>query len=96
MDDDKLDREWIVRNVLGGMSAGFGLRGAFASTFPYMATWLFKISSLVVVILDWHPAFTTIIILAGWVAKTLVASLVSGWVGGDEQAGEAWLAYSIP
>jgi lipid intermediate transporter len=27
LDDDKLDREWIVRNVLGGMSAGFGLRG---------------------------------------------------------------------
>lgn len=29
LDDDKLDREWIVRNVLGGMSAGFGLRGMF-------------------------------------------------------------------
>ena len=29
LDDDKLDREWIVRNVLGGMSAGFGLRGAY-------------------------------------------------------------------
>lgn len=27
LDDDKLDREWIVRNILGGMSAGFGLRG---------------------------------------------------------------------
>ncbi|KAF9031515.1 Arv1-domain-containing protein [Hymenopellis radicata] len=26
LDDDKLDKEWIVRNVLGGMSAGFGLR----------------------------------------------------------------------
>lgn len=26
-DDDRLDREWIVRNVLGGMAAGFGLRG---------------------------------------------------------------------
>ncbi|KAJ8072063.1 sterol homeostasis protein [Marasmius tenuissimus] len=26
LEDDKLDREWIVRNVLGGMSAGFGLR----------------------------------------------------------------------
>ncbi|KAL5526652.1 ARV1 [Sanghuangporus sanghuang] len=25
-DDDKLDREWVVRNVLGGMAAGFGLR----------------------------------------------------------------------
>jgi hypothetical protein len=27
IDDDKLDREWAIRNVLGGMSAGFGLRG---------------------------------------------------------------------
>ncbi|KZT73172.1 Arv1-domain-containing protein [Daedalea quercina L-15889] len=26
LDEDRLDREWIVRNVLGGMSAGFGLR----------------------------------------------------------------------
>jgi lipid intermediate transporter len=48
------------------------------------------------VIFDWHPAFTTIIILAGWAVKTLVSSLVSGWVGGNEQAGAAWLAYSIP
>ena len=30
LDDDKLDREWIVRNILGGMSAGFGLRGKFS------------------------------------------------------------------
>ncbi len=27
LDDDRLDRGWIVRNVLGGMAAGFGLRG---------------------------------------------------------------------
>ncbi|KAI6133477.1 Arv1-like family-domain-containing protein, partial [Pisolithus thermaeus] len=25
-DEDKLDREWVVRNVLGGVAAGFGLR----------------------------------------------------------------------
>ena len=30
LDDDKLDREWVVRNILGGMSAGFGLRGKFS------------------------------------------------------------------
>jgi hypothetical protein len=30
LDDDKLDREWVVRNILGGMSAGFGLRGMFS------------------------------------------------------------------
>ncbi|KAF8532297.1 Arv1-like family-domain-containing protein [Gautieria morchelliformis] len=27
LDEDKLDRQWVVRNILGGMAAGFGLRG---------------------------------------------------------------------
>ncbi|KAI9057323.1 Arv1-domain-containing protein [Trametes sanguinea] len=79
LDEDKLNREWVVRNVLGGMSAGFGLR----------------------VVLDCHPLFTTMIIIAGWLVKTAVANLVSGWVGtglgvDDRAAGEMWLAYSIP
>ncbi|KAH9850298.1 Arv1-domain-containing protein [Lenzites betulinus] len=80
LDEDRLDREWVVRNVLGGMAAGFGLR----------------------VVLDCHPVFTTIIIIAGWLVKTAVANLVSGWVGtglggsDDKAAGEMWLAYSIP
>jgi lipid intermediate transporter len=26
-DNDRIDREWVVRNLLGGMAAGFGLRG---------------------------------------------------------------------
>lgn len=30
--EEKLDREWVVRNVLGGMAVGFGLRGT--SLFP--------------------------------------------------------------
>ncbi|KAJ7666283.1 Arv1-like family-domain-containing protein [Mycena rosella] len=72
--DANIDREWVVRNVLGGMSAGFGLG----------------------VVLDCHPFFTMIIIISGWVAKTAVSRLVSRWVGGDEQMGEAWLAHSIP
>ena len=29
LDDDVLDRTWLVRNLLGGMSAGFGLRGMY-------------------------------------------------------------------
>lgn len=48
------------------------------------------------VILDIYPLFTTFIILVGWLAKTVVATLLSSWVGGDESTGEAWLAYSIP
>jgi hypothetical protein len=27
LDDGVLDRTWLVRNLLGGVSAGFGLRG---------------------------------------------------------------------
>ncbi|KAF6759825.1 Arv1-like family-domain-containing protein [Ephemerocybe angulata] len=75
LDDDKLDREWVVRNVLGGMSAGFGLR---------------------VILDDVQPIFTTLIIVFGWAAKTLVAQTVSNWIGVDEKLKEAWLAYSIP
>ncbi|VDB94332.1 unnamed protein product [Peniophora sp. CBMAI 1063] len=74
LDDDTLDRRWVVRNVLGGMAAGFGLR----------------------VVLDCHPIFTTLIILAGWAVKTGVSSFVSGFVGQDRIVGEAWLEYSIP
>lgn len=36
------------------------------------------------------------IILVGWKAKTVVAGLMSGWVGGNELTGQAWRAYSIP
>ncbi|KAI0703771.1 Arv1-domain-containing protein [Cytidiella melzeri] len=79
LSDDNLDREWIVRNVLGGMAAGFGLR----------------------VVLDCHPLFTTMVVLAGWAVKTALANLVFTWVGagmaGNERvASEMWLAYSIP
>jgi hypothetical protein len=100
LDDDKLDREWIVRNVLGGMSAGFGLRGGYLVA---LLSFLFSFdcsladsSFPLLVILDIYPLFTTFIILAGWLAKTVVATLLSSWVGGDESTGEAWLAYSIP
>ncbi|KAJ3730922.1 Arv1-domain-containing protein [Lentinula guzmanii] len=74
MTDDNLDREWIVRNVMGGMSAGFGLR----------------------VILDINPFFTTLIILCGWMVKTFVSRLISGWIGDNVATAEAWLASSIP
>ena len=93
LDDDKLDREWIVRNILGGMSAGFGLRGKFSCLNFTMHNYMLP---FFVVILGIHPFFTTIMILAGWIVKTFVATLVSKWVSGnDSRTGEAWLAYSI-
>ena len=62
---------------------------------------------VVAVVLDCHPIFTTMIILAGWAVKTALAHLVSGWVGAsinfgvgsegaERVAEEMWLAYSIP
>jgi len=79
LDEDKLDREWVVRNILGGMAAGFGLR----------------------VVLDCPPVYTTMVILTGWGVKTVVANLISDWVGDAvgsdiQTTGEMWLAYSIP
>ncbi|RXW25563.1 hypothetical protein EST38_g354 [Candolleomyces aberdarensis] len=38
LDDDQLDREWLVRNVLGGMSAGFGLRVILDDIQPIFTT----------------------------------------------------------
>ncbi|EAU85250.2 hypothetical protein CC1G_10036 [Coprinopsis cinerea okayama7 len=74
LDDDKLDKEWLVRNVVGGMSAGFGLR----------------------VVLDDVPSlFTTLIILVGWVVKTVVSNAVGRRIG-DATLRRAWRTYSIP
>lgn len=98
LDDDKLDREWVVRNVLGGMAAGFGLRGLFSTLFHVCisCTILFLTDDAQTVVLDCHPFFTTLIILVGWVCKTVVANIASSWIGKDKMVGEAWLAYSIP
>jgi len=91
-DEDKLDREWVVRNVLGGMAAGFGLRGNVYSGFA-PPSWL---SSACTVVLDCHPIFTTIVILVGWLVKTAVAELLKDWVGAGGHDVEVWLAYSVP
>ncbi|KAG1899230.1 uncharacterized protein F5891DRAFT_1040244 [Suillus fuscotomentosus] len=65
-DEDKVDCEWVVRNVLGGMATGFG----------------------VCVVLDCHPVFTTVVILVGWLAKTVVGGFLKNWVGGDKHSGD--------
>lgn len=92
-----MDREWVVRNVLGGMAAGFGLRG-WLFPCPSRSTHSLTSSS---VVLDCPPVFTTLVVLSGWGVKTTVANVISGWAGvsagmNEETAGEMWLAYSIP
>jgi hypothetical protein len=69
LDESYFDRAWVIRNVLGGMSAGFGLR----------------------VLLDCHPVLTTLVLLFGWLAKSLVAQSIESRTG----VGIA-LEYSIP
>lgn len=90
MTENNLDREWIVRNVMGGMSAGFGLRGQIAPI-RFQQTLI-----CAEVILDINPLFTTVIILFGWMTKTFVSRLISGWIGSNVATAEAWLASSIP
>lgn len=92
LDEERFDREWAVRNVLGGMSAGFGLRGThYANVYAtnQLILWVF------IVALDCHPVFTTVIVLFGWAAKTLVASHVAAWVSINDDPNQ-WMAYSIP
>ncbi|KAF8621998.1 hypothetical protein AX15_007352 [Amanita polypyramis BW_CC] len=47
LDDDKIDKEWFIRNIVGGMSAGFGLRvildaHPLLTTFVIVIGWTFK------------------------------------------------------
>lgn len=93
-DEDKLDREWVVRNLIGGMAAGFGLRGksVHLSATPLLGQDVERhISS---VVLDSPPVITTLVVVFGWAIKSAVAWLISEWV--DQDATQRWIAYSIP
>ena len=98
LDDDVLDRTWLVRNLLGGMSAGFGLRGASSSSCHGLGEGRANPEILKIVVLDCHPVFTSFIILSGWVVKTVIVGLVRELVGPSpgKAVEETWLAYSIP
>ncbi|KIM57424.1 hypothetical protein SCLCIDRAFT_1219477 [Scleroderma citrinum Foug A] len=59
-DEDKLDREWVVRNVLGGMAAGFGLRVVLDchpifTTIVILVGWLVK-TAVAGLLKDWVGA----------------------------------------
>ncbi|KIM39563.1 hypothetical protein M413DRAFT_74670 [Hebeloma cylindrosporum] len=58
LDDDKLDREWIVRNVLGGMSAGFGLR-VILDIYPLFTTFI--------ILFGWFAKTFVAALLSSWV-----------------------------
>ncbi|KAI6099736.1 Arv1-like family-domain-containing protein [Pisolithus sp. B1] len=59
-DEDKLDREWVVRNVLGGVAAGFGLRVVldchpFFTTAVILVGWVIK-TAVAELLRDWVSA----------------------------------------
>ena len=97
LDDGMLDRTWLVRNLLGGVSAGFGLRGAPSLSWLSERTGPLDIfSSPLEVVLDCHPFFTSLVILSGCLIKTGAVSIVREFVGPGNGVEETWLAYSIP
>ncbi|KII89684.1 hypothetical protein PLICRDRAFT_158792 [Plicaturopsis crispa FD-325 SS-3] len=58
LDEDKLDREWIVRNVLGGMAAGFGLR-VILDCHPVFTT--------IIILVGWMVKTAAASLVSGWV-----------------------------
>ncbi|TFK50095.1 hypothetical protein OE88DRAFT_1736374 [Heliocybe sulcata] len=57
-DDDKLDRDWVIRNVLGGMAAGFGLR-VVLDCHPFFTT--------LIIIFGWFVKNVVAAFVSGWV-----------------------------
>ncbi|KZT29901.1 hypothetical protein NEOLEDRAFT_1127800 [Neolentinus lepideus HHB14362 ss-1] len=57
-DEDKLDRDWVIRNVLGGMAAGFGLR-VVLDCHPIFTT--------LVIVFGWFVKTTVATFVSGWV-----------------------------
>ncbi|PAV16445.1 Arv1-domain-containing [Pyrrhoderma noxium] len=60
LDDDTLDREWVVRNVLGGMAAGFGLR-VVLDLRPVLTT--------IIILVGWMVKTFVANLLSPWVTK---------------------------
>ncbi|EKM57803.1 uncharacterized protein PHACADRAFT_158843 [Phanerochaete carnosa HHB-10118-sp] len=81
LDDDKLDREWIIRNVLGGMATGFGLR-VVLDCHPVFTT--------MIILTGWAVKTALAHLVSGWVGASISIQ------AGSEGAEEIWLAYSIP
>lgn len=78
-DDNKIDREWIVRNILGGMSAGFGLRGTYLFSVGLSSVLLISHSDIGLASILYHPHHF------GRMDNEDVNCGRSEWVGGREQ-----------
>ncbi|EJD06746.1 uncharacterized protein FOMMEDRAFT_152052 [Fomitiporia mediterranea MF3/22] len=97
LDDDKLDREWVVRNMLGDMAVGFGSR-VVLDTQPVFTTIIILTgyASSCVCFALCVPNCSSLCIRQGWAAKTFVAAAVSTRMNKEDLTRDVFLAYSIP
>ncbi|KZW03565.1 Arv1-domain-containing protein [Exidia glandulosa HHB12029] len=70
-DEDSLDRAWVVRNILGGMSAGFGLR-IILDCHPVL--------TMLVVLAGWTVKTAMASLLGGWVAGPERSRVAETWL----------------
>lgn len=91
-----LDREWLVRNLLGGMAAGFGLRGKVSTVAWGPGIPKFAQQNSHLVVLDTHPFIITGVIIAGWVSTSAYVHLVDNILGLAPAQMASWTRYSIP
>ncbi|KAG7089859.1 hypothetical protein E1B28_011503 [Marasmius oreades] len=66
LDDDRLDRGWIVRNVLGGMSAGFGLR-VILDSHPIFTT--------IIIVIGWATKTVVARFVGDWIGGNQIAEI---------------------
>ncbi|KZS91732.1 Arv1-domain-containing protein [Sistotremastrum niveocremeum HHB9708] len=82
--EEKLDREWVVRNVLGGMAVGFGLRVVLDCHSLLM---------MLIILVGWSVKTLFASLVSSWIQPVSLRGL--GGAGGEGN-GDVWLAYSIP
>ncbi|EJD42538.1 Arv1-domain-containing protein [Auricularia subglabra TFB-10046 SS5] len=70
-DESVLDRAWVVRNILGGMAAGFGLR-IILDCHPLL--------TMIVVLIGWSVKTAVAAILGSWVAGPARTRIAETWL----------------
>jgi len=88
-DDDWLNREWLLRNLLGGMASGFAIRGRGIFYHSVLLT------DILLVVLNGRPLVAAFIVLFAWVIKAGVAYNLSGLIKSSAMD-RHWLIFSMP
>jgi lipid intermediate transporter len=88
-DDDRLNREWLLRNLLGGMASGFAIRG------KHGLHRLDGVTDIFLVVLNGRPLVAAFIVLFAWVMKAGAAFLLSDCIT-NTAIDRQWLIFSMP